>query len=175
MKKEHVETALTHIDAAGRIKMVDVSEKEKTWREAIALGKVLMRQETLDLIMSGKTKKGNVLETARIAGIMAAKKTSDLIPLCHPIPLSNVEISFNPEPAGNVIEIESRVKAYNRTGVEMEALVAVAHAALTIYDMCKAVDRGMTISDIQLLFKMGGKSGTFQREKPGGKKKRNGE
>jgi len=175
MKKERVEKALTHIDAAGRIKMVDVSKKEKTWREAIARGKVAMRAETLDLIMSGKTKKGNVLETARIAGIMAAKKTSDLIPLCHPIPLSNVEISFNPKSASNMIQIESRVKAFDRTGVEMEALVAVVHAALTIYDMCKAVDRGMTISDIELLFKTGGKSGTFQREKPGAEIKTNGE
>ncbi len=168
MDRKQLELVLSHLDAAGRVKMVDVSEKEKSWRQAVARGSIRMREETMDLILTGKTRKGNVLETARLAGIMAAKKTSDLIPLCHPIQLSNVEVYFTPDDASKTIEIEATVKAFDRTGVEMEALVAVASAALTIYDMCKAVDREMTISDIRLVYKSGGRSGVFQREGEGG-------
>ncbi|HDM77125.1 MAG TPA: cyclic pyranopterin monophosphate synthase MoaC [Deltaproteobacteria bacterium] len=172
MDKKQLELVLSHLDAAGRVKMVDVSEKDKTWRQATAKGSIKMQKRTMELILTGKTKKGNVLETARIAGIMAAKKTSDLIPLCHPIQLSKVELYFNPDEAGKTIEIEATVKAFDRTGVEMEALMAVASAALTIYDMCKAVDREMTINDIRLVYKSGGRSGVFERE---GEKKTNSE
>ncbi len=164
MDKKQLELVLSHLDAAGRVKMVDISEKEKSWRRAVARGSIKMQEQTMDLILSGKTKKGNVLETARIAGIMAAKKTSDLIPLCHPIQLSNIELYFKPDETNSTIEIEATVKAFDRTGVEMEALMAVTSAALTIYDMCKAVDREMTINDIRLVYKSGGKSGVFQRE-----------
>ncbi len=163
MDKKQLELVLSHLDSAGRVKMVDVSEKEKTWRQATAKGSIKMREETLDLILTGKARKGNVLETARVAGIMAAKKTSDLIPLCHPIQLSNVELYFKPNENDYTIEIEATVKAFDRTGVEMEALVAVASAALTIYDMCKAVDREMTINEIRLVYKSGGKSGIYER------------
>ncbi len=164
MDRKQLESVLSHLDSAGRIKMVDVSEKDKSWRRAVARGNVSMREETMDLVLTGKTKKGNVLETARVAGIMAAKKTSELIPLCHPIQLSNVEVYFTPDENRSTLEIEATVKAFDRTGVEMEALVAVASAALTIYDMCKAVDREMTINDIRLVYKSGGKSGIFKRE-----------
>ena len=158
MDKKQLELVLSHLDSAGRVKMVDVSEKDKTWRQAVARGTIKMREETLDHILAGKTKKGNVLETARIAGIMAAKKTSDLIPLCHPIQLSNVEVHFKPNETEYAIEIEATVKAYDRTGVEMEALTAVASAALTIYDMCKSIDKSIIIKEIKLINKKGGKS-----------------
>ena len=154
---------LTHIDSAGRLRMVDVSEKAPTWREARAEAFVSLAAETLAKICSGDIRKGNVFEAARLAGIMAAKKTWELIPLCHQIQLTGIEVDFFPDPAGNEIRISSRVKTNDRTGVEMEALVAATNAALTIYDMCKAIDRGMSIRDVRLTFKAGGKSGVFER------------
>lgn len=154
---------LTHIDSQGRLKMVDVSEKEPTWREARAEAFVSMDPETLRRITAGEIVKGNVFEAARLAGIMAAKRTWELIPLCHPLQLTGIEVEFFPAPAENEVRITSRVKTMDRTGVEMEALVAVTHAALTVYDMCKAIDRGMSIREARLTWKTGGKSGTFQR------------
>jgi len=153
---------LTHFDEAGRSKMVDVSEKEITLREASASGIISMKPDTFRMIMNKKIVKGDVLEVAKIAGIMGAKKTSELIPMCHPLEITHVEMLFHPLEEESTIEIESRVKVRGRTGVEMEALVAVGTAALTIYDMCKAVDRGMVISNVKLLRKSGGKSGTYQ-------------
>ena len=153
---------LTHFDEAGRSKMVDVSEKEITLREAVASGIISMKPDTFRMIMNKKIVKGDVLEVAKIAGIMGAKKTSELIPMCHPLEITHVEMLFHPLEEESTIEIESRVKVRGRTGVEMEALVAVGTAALTIYDMCKAVDRGMVISNVKLLRKSGGKSGTYQ-------------
>jgi cyclic pyranopterin phosphate synthase len=157
---------LTHIDEEGRVRMVDVSEKDVTVREAVAQGVVTMRPETLELITDQKVKKGNVLETARIAGVMAAKKTADLIPMCHPLTISHVQIDFSSHTDPHSIRIEAVVRVAARTGVEMEALTAVSAAALTIYDMCKSYDRAMTISDICLLKKSGGKSGTYVRPSP---------
>jgi len=154
---------LTHVDSQGRLKMVDVSEKEASWREARAEAFVSLAGETLRRICSGDIHKGNVFEAARLAGIMAAKKTWELIPLCHQLQLTKVEVDFFPDESKNEIRISSRVKANDRTGVEMEALVAVTNAALTIYDMCKSIDRGMTIRDTRLTFKTGGKSGVFER------------
>ena len=153
---------LTHFDEAGRSKMVDVSEKEITLREASASGIISMKPDTFRMIMNKKIVKGDVLEVAKIAGIMGAKKTSELIPMCHPLEITHVEMLFHPLEEESTIEIESRVKVRGRTGVEMEALVAVGTPALTIYDMCKAVDRGMVISNVKLLRKSGGKSGTYQ-------------
>ncbi len=153
----------THFDATGRAKMVDVSRKESTHREAIARGVVFMRPETFKRITQREIKKGDVLGVAQIAGIMAAKKVSELIPLCHPLNLSSVEILFYPEEEKSKIEIEARVKVVGSTGVEMEALTAVSVAALTIYDMCKSYDREMAISEIRLMKKTGGKSGKFER------------
>ena len=155
---------LSHVDAQGRARMVDVGEKAVTVREAIAAGEVRMKPETLRLLVAGQVPKGDVLAVAKVAGIMAAKKTPDLIPLCHPLPISTVEVNFYPKEAEGVIGIESRVKVEAKTGVEMEALTAVSLAALTIYDMCKAVDKDMVISNIRLLKKTGGKSGTYIRE-----------
>ncbi|WP_341915297.1 cyclic pyranopterin monophosphate synthase MoaC [Ferrovibrio terrae] len=152
---------LTHINAAGEAHMVDVSDKAETERVARAGARVLMQKATLDLILSGQAAKGDVLATARIAGIMAAKKTSDLIPLCHPLALSQVTVDLTPDTAANAIDIVATCKLKGRTGVEMEALTAASVAALTIYDMTKAVDRGMQITDIRLLHKSGGKSGDF--------------
>ncbi len=154
-------STLSHLDEEGRVRMVDVSEKPATFREAIAQGLIAMQPATFDLIRDQKAKKGNVLETARIAGIMAAKKTSELIPMCHPIAVTHVEVNFSPEPETHSIRIEATVRFTGQTGVEMEALTAVSVAALTIYDMCKSYDRAMTISDVCLLKKSGGKSGTF--------------
>jgi cyclic pyranopterin phosphate synthase len=153
----------SHIDGEGRIQMVDVTEKGATRRRAVARGQIAMKPETLAQILSGRTKKGNVLETARIAGIMAAKRTADLIPLCHPLSLTHVQIDFYPDKAAGAIDIEAAAQVLGSTGVEMEALTAVSVAALTIYDMCKAVDREMVLSDIRLMEKSGGKSGTFHR------------
>jgi len=153
----------THFDEKGQALMVDVADKDVTVREAVARGEVRMKKETLDLILEGRAKKGDVLGVARISGIMAAKKTPDLIPLAHPLPLASVKIEFFPDRDRSVIEIEARVKVTARTGVEMEALTAVAAAALTVYDMCKAVDRGMVLSDIRLMEKSGGRSGHFKR------------
>ena len=151
----------THIDKKGRVRMVDVSGKEPTLRVAIAQGVVSMSQETFEKILDQTVKKGNVLETARIAGIMAAKKTSDLIPMCHPLNINHIAVDFFPDKSKNSIRIEAAVRAIDQTGVEMEALTAVSVAGLTIYDMCKSYDRAMTISDICLLEKSGGKSGLF--------------
>jgi cyclic pyranopterin monophosphate synthase len=153
---------LTHFDREGRAVMVDVSSKEKTARVAVAGGSVRMQKATLDLIMAGGVKKGDVLSVARLAGIMGAKRTADLIPLCHPIGLSAVTVDLTCDPARNAVDITATCKVAGRTGVEMEALTAVAVAALTVYDMCKAVDRGMTIADVRLLKKSGGKSGTYE-------------
>jgi cyclic pyranopterin monophosphate synthase len=155
---------LTHFDDKGQAIMVDVSVKEITQREAVARGEVVMNPATLEMILAGTAKKGDVLGVARIAGIMAAKKTPELIPLAHPLPLSSVKIEFHPDPEQSRIIVESRAKVSAQTGVEMEALTAVAVACLTIYDMCKAVDRGMVISGIRLLEKSGGRSGHFKSE-----------
>jgi cyclic pyranopterin phosphate synthase len=143
--------------------MVDVGQKEITVREAVARGEIRMQPDTLDLILKGRAKKGDVLGVARIAAIMGAKKTPDLIPLAHPLPLTSVKVEFFQDKEQSLIEIEATVKVSARTGVEMEALTAVACAGLTIYDMCKAVDRGMVISGIRLMEKSGGRSGHFKR------------
>ena len=154
---------LTHFNAAGEAHMVDVGGKPDTRRVAIAGGRIRMQAGTLDRIMQGGHKKGDVLGIARVAGIMAAKKTAELIPLCHPLALSRVEIDLTPEPEGPAVACQARVETTGPTGVEMEALTAVQVALLTIYDMCKAVDRGMVMEDIALLHKSGGKSGTWNR------------
>jgi cyclic pyranopterin phosphate synthase len=152
---------LTHFDKKGRAKMVDVSKKAETLREAVVRGSVFMNAKTFKKIMSGDIEKGDVFAVARVAGIMAAKKTSEIIPMCHPLNLSHVEINFFPFEKESRIDIEARVKIKAQTGVEMEGFVAVASAGLTIYDMCKAIDRGMVLSDIHLVQKTGGKSGTY--------------
>ena len=144
--------------------MVDVTDKPPTLRKAVAGGVVLLKPETLKMICNHKIKKGNVLETARIAGIMAAKKTAELIPMCHPLNLTHVQVDFQPDEASSYINIKASVQIIDQTGVEMEALTAVSAAALTIYDMCKSYDREMTINDIRLLEKSGGKSGTYKRK-----------
>ncbi len=157
-------STFTHIDEQGRVRMVDVTGKPPTVREAVVAGEVYMKADTFELIRDQKVKKGNVLETARIAAIMAAKKTSELIPMCHPLHLTHVQVDFEPDRSRHAIGITARVRTIDQTGVEMEALTAVSVAALTIYDMCKSYDREMTISDIRLLEKSGGKSGTFKRK-----------
>jgi cyclic pyranopterin phosphate synthase len=157
-------TKLTHLDDQGRARMVDVSAKEVTSRIAVARGKILMQPETLALILENKIEKGDVFSVARVAGIMAAKKTPDLIPMCHPLNITSVEIELTPIEDPAAIEIEATVRVAGKTGVEMEAMTAVSVAGLTIYDMCKAVDREMSITEIQLLKKSGGKSGTFVRK-----------
>ncbi len=162
VKKENIHmTDFTHIDKEGRVRMVDVADKDITKRVAVACGRVEMKKSTLEKITSSTIKKGNVLEAARIAGVMAAKKTSDLIPMCHPLNLTHVSVDFFPDYENNAILIEAQASLKARTGVEMEALTAVSVAGLTIYDMCKSYDRGMIISDIHLRIKSGGKSGTF--------------
>lgn len=153
--------SLTHTDAQGRARMVDVSAKEITAREAVAAGEVQMRAETLALIQRGGLPKGDVLAVARVAGIMAAKRTAELIPLCHPLSINAAMVDFAFDEARSTVEITARVRCSGVTGVEMEALTAVSVAALTLYDMCKAVDRGMRIGNIRLLRKTGGKSGDF--------------
>jgi cyclic pyranopterin phosphate synthase len=155
-------TKLTHIDDEGRATMVDVSAKEVTERVAIARGAVLMDPATLEVVMSGTAKKGDVLGVARLAGIMAAKRTADLIPLCHPLPVTSVTVDLVPDPDRDAVDISAEVKTTGRTGVEMEALTAVSVAALPVYDMCKAIDRGMRLTEIRLVHKSGGKSGTFE-------------
>jgi cyclic pyranopterin phosphate synthase len=155
---------LTHFDAEGRAVMVDVSGKDETSRSATAGATVLMKRETLELILSGGHKKGDVLGVARLAGIMAAKRTPDLIPLCHPLALASVDVDLVPDAGRNAVDIRATCRLVGRTGVEMEALTAASVAALTVYDMCKAVDRGMRITDLRLLQKSGGKSGTFEAE-----------
>jgi cyclic pyranopterin phosphate synthase len=155
---------LTHLDGRGQAQMVDVAEKPITAREAVAGVEVHMRRATLRLLQSGAAKKGDVLAVARVAGIQAAKRTPELIPLCHAIALSKCEVSFRVRPARGVLAIETRVRAQDRTGAEMEALAAAAVAALTVYDMLKAVDRGMVIRELALLEKSGGKSGDYKRQ-----------
>ena len=156
-------TELTHLNSSGEARMVDVGQKADTRREAIAKGKVIMKPETLEQIKTAGLKKGDVLAVARVAGIMAAKRTPDLIPLCHPILIDDITIDFDLT-AKDSIGITATAKSSGKTGVEMEAMVATAVAALTIYDMAKAVDRGMTITEIRLESKKGGKSGTYKRE-----------
>ena len=153
----------THLNAKGQVRMVDVSDKEASARTAVAGGTISMTPETYDLIQRQAVKKGNVLETARIAGIMAAKRTSELIPMCHPISITHAQVDFIPDDDGHRFKIQAQVRTIDQTGVEMEAMTAVSIAALTIYDMCKSHDREMIISDIQLLEKSGGKSGTFKK------------
>ncbi len=154
---------LTHFNASGEAYMVDVGAKSSTTREGIAEGRIYMLPETLKKIMEGSHKKGDVLGIARIAGIMGAKKTPDLVPLCHPIMITSVDLDLTPEPENNAVYCKAVVRCNGQTGVEMETLTAVQVALLTIYDMCKAVDRGMVISEIGLLEKSGGKSGHWRR------------
>lgn len=156
--------SLTHLDDQGAARMVDVSEKAVTAREAVAEGRVAMAAATLDVILAGNAKKGDVMGVARIAGIMAAKRTHELVPLCHPLMLSKVEVEIAPDPALPGLVITARVKTSGQTGVEMEALTAVSVACLTVYDMAKAVDRGMRIEGMRLLEKSGGRSGLWQAE-----------
>lgn len=157
-------TKLTHIDESGRAKMVDVGHKAETARQAIARGSVVMQPETLTLIIEGNMKKGDVLTVAQLAGIMGAKQTSNLIPLCHPLPLNQVNVTCTPNTETNSIDIEAIARVTGKTGVEMEALTAVSITALTIYDMAKAVDRTMRLTDIRLVQKSGGQSGDFRTE-----------
>ena len=159
---------LTHLDDSGAARMVDVGDKAVTERVAVAAASVSMQSQTMKLLEQGAHKKGDVLAVARIAGIQAAKKCADLIPLCHPLMLTSVEVNFTLEPDRNRVNIEARCKVSGKTGVEMEALTAASVAALTIYDMCKAVDRGIEIGGIALLHKEGGKSGVWRREDAGG-------
>jgi len=154
---------LSHLDARGRARMVDVSAKPVTRREAVARGAVRMRPGTLQAIAEGTLPKGDVLSVARLAGVMGAKRTSDLVPLCHPLPLDHVAVELVPDPGASLVRIESRVRVAGRTGVEMEALAAVAVAALALYDMCKAVDRDMSIEAIRVVEKRGGRRGTYRR------------
>lgn len=156
----------THFNRSGRSRMVDVSEKEETVRTAVAAGRVYMNRETFSLVRTGGMKKGDVLGAAQIAGIMAAKRTAELIPMCHTLQLTGADLDFALDETNHVIEITATVKCTGNTGVEMEALTAVSVAALTIYDMCKAVQRDMVIGDIRLMRKTGGKSGTFTRTEP---------
>ena len=153
---------LSHVDARGRVRMVDVGAKPVTEREAIARGSIRMSKTALKIVRSGKVKKGDPLQAARVAGIMAAKQTAALIPLCHPLPLTSVHVDLTPTARG--YDIEARVRTTAQTGVEMEALTAVAIAALTMYDMVKAVDKGMVIGDVKLKYKAGGKSGTYGKK-----------
>jgi cyclic pyranopterin phosphate synthase len=154
---------LSHVDAQGRARMVDVRDKPVAGREAVATGTVRMNADVLRMIVAGQMPKGDVLAVARVAGILAAKKTPELVPLCHPLPLSSVNVEFHPNEDHGMITIEATVKVDGKTGVEMEALTAVSVAALTIYDMCKAIDKSIVISDVCLLKKTGGKSGTYVR------------
>ena len=156
--------SLTHFDSRGNAAMVDVSAKPATARQATARARVTMQPATLSLIREGKAKKGDVLAVARLAGIMAAKRTADLIPLCHPLPISAVIVELAPDKDGAAVEIEATVRTTGQTGVEMEALTAASVAALTVYDMCKAVDRGMRIEAVRVTHKEGGKSGEFRQD-----------
>lgn len=155
---------LTHLDESGRAKMVDVGHKPDTERVAVARGSVLMQPETLQLIIEGNVKKGDVLTIAQLSGVMAAKRTSELIPLCHPLLLTHINVTCTPNPAQSRVDIEASVRLRGKTGVEMEALTAVSVAGLTIYDMAKAVDRSMRISDVRVVHKAGGQSGVFTAE-----------
>ncbi len=155
---------LTHVDAKGEARMVDVSAKDVTARSAMARGRVVMQAATLALVLDNRMKKGDVLAAARIAGVMAAKRTHDLIPLCHPLMISAISVDFDPDTKQSAINVEATVKVEGKTGVEMEALTAASIACLTIYDMCKAVDRGMRITDLRVVEKSGGKSGHFKAD-----------
>lgn len=155
---------LSHLDEKGKARMVDVTVKEPSIREALARGKVLMRRDTIALIAGGGIPKGDVLGVARIAGILAAKKTGEIIPMCHPLELTGIDVQFKTNEESGEIIIEARVKTVGRTGVEMEAMTAVSVAALTIYDMCKSADKNIILSDIKLISKHGGKSGSFIRK-----------
>ncbi|MFD2207325.1 cyclic pyranopterin monophosphate synthase MoaC [Kiloniella antarctica] len=155
-------STFTHFDKEGKAVMVDVSDKKETTRSATAMGRVLLQPETMKLIQEGGFKKGDVLSVARLAGIMGAKKTPELIPLCHPLMLTSVKVDFELHPDENAIDVIGTCKLTGQTGVEMEALTAVSVAALTIYDMCKAVDKGIQITDVRLVKKTGGKSGTYE-------------
>jgi len=155
----------THLDQKGQVRMVDVTTKTATVREATARGIIRMTPSIMDQIQQGSVAKGNVLETARIAGVMAAKKTADIIPMCHPLAITHAAVDFALKPEDHLVEITATVRLTGKTGVEMEALTAVSVAALTLYDMCKALDKGMVIADICLLEKTGGKSGTYKLEK----------
>lgn len=155
---------LTHFNNEGKAIMVDVGDKQPTKREALAAGEVRMRPETLQRILDRKVEKGDVFAVARLAGIMGAKQTPSLIPLCHPLPLSSIEVDFNCDPHQGIVRIGAIAKVSGKTGVEMEALTAVSVAALTIYDMCKAIDKAMVLGEIRLLEKTGGKSGHFERK-----------
>ncbi len=157
-------TEFTHLDSKGQVRMVDVTAKEPTLRTATARGIIVMTPAIIAKIQSGSIKKGNVLETARIAGVMAAKKTADLIPMCHPLALTHAEVDFQFKPEDHAVEITAIVRLTGKTGVEMEALTAVSVAALTLYDMCKALDKGMRITNLCLLEKTGGKSGNYRLE-----------
>jgi cyclic pyranopterin phosphate synthase len=159
-------TRLTHIDQDGKAVMVDVSGKDVTERIATAQGSVLMKAETMKLIVDGAVKKGDALSVARLAGIMGAKKTPELIPLCHPLALQSIDVDLTLNPKRNAVDITATCRVTGRTGVEMEALTAVSVAALTVYDMCKAVDRTMQLTDIRLTAKSGGQSGDFRAEEP---------
>jgi cyclic pyranopterin monophosphate synthase len=161
MKRKSHKPGLSHVDAAGHIRMVDVGDKAETAREAVARGRITVSTAALRAIRSGKVRKGDPLQTARLAGIVAAKRTADLIPLCHPLPISHIDVTITREKTGYTIE--SRVRTTARTGVEMEALTAVAVAALTIYDMLKAIDKTMVIGDICVMEKRGGRSGEYRR------------
>jgi cyclic pyranopterin monophosphate synthase len=154
---------LTHLDERGRARMVDVSAKGETVRIATARGRVLMRPETLRLIQSGGVKKGDVLAIAQVAGVMGAKRTPDIIPLCHPLPITGVDLTFDLNEDDSAVEIEAVARVVGKTGVEMEALTALSTAALTVYDMCKAVDKDMVIDQVRLVHKVGGKSGEYRR------------
>ena len=155
---------LSHIDDAGRARMVDVTAKDETVRVAVAKGRVVMKPETLRLLSRGEIAKGNVLTTAQVAGVMAAKRAHELIPMCHPLLLSGIDVTLEPDEAAGSVEITATVRTTGKTGVEMEALVAVSVAGLTVYDMCKAVDRGMRLEAVRLLRKSGGKSGDWTAE-----------
>ncbi len=157
-------SGLTHFDTAGNAVMVDVSDKATTARTATARARIVMDPATLATIEAGTAKKGDVLGVARLAGIMAAKRTADLIPLCHPLPISAVTVDLTPDRANNAVEIAATVRTTGQTGVEMEALTAASVAALTVYDMCKAIDRGMRIEDLRVVHKAGGKSGEFRQD-----------
>lgn len=160
-----MDNKLTHIDENGKAKMVDVSDKNETSRVAVARGSIRMNPNTLKLIIEGGMEKGDVIGTARIAGIMSSKKTSELIPMCHPIMINGCKVTFEVQEENSFIQIEAEVKTTGKTGVEMEALTAVSVAALTVYDMCKAVDKHMVIEDIHLVKKTGGKSGDWSNDK----------
>jgi len=163
MSDDSIAGALTHFNAAGKATMVDVSAKPETDRTATARARIVMQPATLALIQAGTAAKGDVLGVARLAGIMAAKRTAELIPLCHPLPLTQVSLELTPDAAANAVEIAATVRTSGRTGVEMEALTAASVAALTIYDMCKAVDRAMRIEALRVTHKAGGKSGAFSQ------------